>query len=51
MNIIRFMFAFSGTVILLNILLSNLHYPAWMWLTVFVVANLLHAAFTGFYPY
>jgi len=50
MNIDRIVFAFAGSVILLSVLLSNIHHPAWMWLTVFVGANLLQAAFTGFCP-
>jgi len=50
MNIDRLVFAFAGFMILLSVLLSNIHHPAWMWLTVFVGANLLQAAFTGFCP-
>jgi len=50
MNIDRLVFAFAGSVVLLSVLLSNIHHPAWMWLTVFVGANLLQAAFTGFCP-
>ncbi|NQY26075.1 MAG: DUF2892 domain-containing protein [Piscirickettsiaceae bacterium] len=50
MNIDRLIFAFAGSMILLSVLLSNTHHPAWMWLTVFVGANLLQAAFTGFCP-
>ena len=50
MNIDRLIFAFAGSMILLSVLLSNIHHPAWMWLTVFVGANLLQAAFTGFCP-
>jgi len=50
MNIDRLVFAFAGSVVLLSVLLSNIHDPAWMWLTVFVGANLLQAAFTGFCP-
>jgi len=50
MNIDRLVFAFAGSIVLLSVLLSNIHHPAWMWLTVFVGANLLQAAFTGFCP-
>jgi len=50
MNIDRIVLAFAGSVVLLSVLLSNIHHPAWMWLTVFVGANLLQAAFTGFCP-
>ena len=50
MTIDRAVMAFAGTVVLLSVALSRLHDPAWMWLTVFVGANLLQAAFTGFCP-
>jgi hypothetical protein len=50
MNIDRLVMAFAGLVILVSILLTNIHHPYWMWLTVFVGANLLQAAFTGFCP-
>ena len=50
MNIDRLVFAFAGSMVLLSVLLSNIHHPAWMWLTVFVGVNLLQAAFTGFCP-
>ena len=40
----------APTVILVSVLLTNIHHPYWMWLTVFVGANLLQAAFTGFCP-
>lgn len=50
MNIDRFVMAFAGTVILLSVALTQLHHANWMWLTVFVGANMLQAAFTGFCP-
>ncbi|AWJ82337.1 sulfurtransferase (plasmid) [Azospirillum sp. TSH58] len=50
MSIDRVVMAFAGTVILLSLALSQLHTPAWLWLTAFVGANLLQAAFTGFCP-
>jgi hypothetical protein len=50
MNIDRIVMAFAGCVILVSVLLTNIHHPYWMWLTVFVGANLLQAAFTGFCP-
>ncbi len=50
MNIDRIVLAFAGTVILLSLVLSQYHSPNWLWLTAFVGANLLQAAFTGFCP-
>lgn len=50
MSIERTVFAFAGTVILMSLALAHYHHPAWLWLTVFVGANLLQSAFTGFCP-
>lgn len=50
MSIDRLVLAFAGTMILASLILSQLHHPAWLWLTAFVGANLLQSAFTGFCP-
>jgi hypothetical protein len=50
MTIDRMVFAFAGAFILLSVLLSHLHSLNWLWFTVFVGANLLQSAFTGFCP-
>ncbi|QCO05134.1 YgaP family membrane protein [Azospirillum argentinense] len=50
MSIDRVVMAFAGTMILLSLVLSQIHGPNWLWLTAFVGANLLQAAFTGFCP-
>jgi hypothetical protein len=42
--------AFAGFVILLSVVLSQLHSVNWLWVTGFVGANMLQAAFTGFCP-
>lgn len=42
--------AFAGTVILASLILSHYHSAYWLFLTAFVGANLLQAAFTGFCP-
>jgi hypothetical protein len=42
--------AFAGVMILVSITLAYLISLQWLWLTVFVGANLLQAAFTGFCP-
>lgn len=50
MSIDRAVMAFAGAVVLLSLLLSQYHDPAWLWLTGFVGANLLQASFTRFCP-
>ena len=50
MSIDRMVLAFAGMVILVSVALTQYHNPNWMWLTVFVGANLLHSAFTRFCP-
>jgi hypothetical protein len=50
MSIDRIVLAFAGTVVLVSVALSQWVDPRWMWLTVFVGANLLQSAFTGFCP-
>lgn len=50
MNIDRMVMAFAGTMVLASLLLATLVSPLWLWLTAFVGANLLQAAFTGFCP-
>jgi hypothetical protein len=50
MTIDRFVMMFAGVMILLSVALSQLHHVYWLWLTVFVGANLLQASFTGFCP-
>lgn len=46
-NVIR---ALAGTMILTSLALAHFVHPNWIWLTVFVGANLLQSAFTGFCP-
>lgn len=50
MNVDKLVFAIAGTFILLSVALSQLHSVYWLWFTVFVGANLLQAAFSGFCP-
>ncbi|MCG6118627.1 MAG: DUF2892 domain-containing protein [Aquimonas sp.] len=50
MNLDRAMFAFAGLMILVSVALAHFISPWWLLLTVFVGANLLQAAFTGFCP-
>lgn len=41
---------FAGIVILVSLLLAHYVHPNWIWLTVFVGANLIQTSFTGFCP-
>jgi len=50
MSIDRIVMAFAGTAILLSLALSQLHSAYWLWLTAFVGANMLQAAFTRLCP-
>ena len=42
--------AFAGFMVLLSVVLTTLVHPAFIWLTVFVGANLFQQSFTGFCP-
>ncbi|SIT83445.1 YgaP family membrane protein [Pontibaca methylaminivorans] len=50
MTLDRAMFAFAGTMVLVSVVLTVWVSPHFVWLTVFVGANLLQSAFTGFCP-
>lgn len=50
MNIDRAVLAFAGTMILASVALAYFVSPYWLWLAVFVGANLLQSSFTGFCP-
>ncbi len=50
MSIDRLVMRFAGTMILLSIALAHFVSINWLWLTVFVGANLLQSSFTGFCP-
>lgn len=42
--------AFAGVMVLLSVALTYFVHPGFVWLTVFVGANLFQQAFTGFCP-
>jgi len=42
--------AFAGFMVLLSVALTYFVHPAFVWLTVFVGANLFQQSFTGFCP-
>ena len=50
MNLDRAVLAFAGVMILASLALAHFVSPLWLWLTVFVGANLLQASVTGFCP-
>lgn len=50
MNIDRIVLAFAGSMVLLSVALAHFVSANWLWLAVFVGANLLQSAFTGFCP-
>ncbi len=50
MSVDRAMFAFAGIMVLISVLLTKFVHPNFVWFTVFIGANLLQSAFTGFCP-
>ena len=50
MNVDRAVLTLAGSMVLVSLALAWLVSPDWLFLTAFVGANLLQAAFTGFCP-
>ncbi|MRI31450.1 DUF2892 domain-containing protein [Endozoicomonas sp. OPT23] len=50
MTVERAVFAFAGCMVMLSVALTYFVHPNFVWLTVFVGANLLQFSFTGFCP-
>ncbi len=50
MKVDQAVFAFAGVMVLLSVALAYFVSPWWLLLTVFVGANMLQSAFTGFCP-
>jgi len=50
MSVERSVDAFAGLMVLLSVTLTVYVHPGFVWLTVFVGANLFQQAFTGFCP-
>ncbi|WP_347330991.1 YgaP family membrane protein [Marinimicrobium locisalis] len=50
MSLERAVTAFAGMMILLSVALTVWVHPGFIWLTVFVGANLFQQSFTGFCP-
>jgi hypothetical protein len=50
MSVERGVTAFAGFMVLLSVVLTYYVHPYFVWLTVFVGANLFQQSFTGFCP-
>ena len=50
MTVEKAVFSFAGFMVLLSLLLTYFVHPNFVWLTVFVGANLLQFGFSGFCP-
>ncbi|MGV8937524.1 MAG: YgaP family membrane protein [Allorhizobium sp.] len=50
MSLDRMVLAFAGAMVLVSVILTVLVHPLFVWFTVFIGANLLQSAFTGFCP-
>ncbi|MBF0573208.1 MAG: DUF2892 domain-containing protein [Desulfamplus sp.] len=50
MNIDKIVFAVAGSLVLLSVIFAVSHSIHWLWLTGFIGANMIQAAFTGFCP-
>ena len=50
MSIERAVMAFAGCMVLLSVILTYYVHPLFIWFTVFVGANMLQSAFSGFCP-
>ena len=50
MSVERGVTAFAGFMVLLSVVLTYFVHPYFVWLTVFVGANLFQQSFTGFCP-
>jgi len=50
MNIDKLVFRVAGGFILISLLLAWLFSYYWLWVTVFVGANMVQSTFTGFCP-
>ncbi len=50
MTVDRTVHLVAGLMVLFSIILSHFSDPAWIWLTVFVGANLAQSGVTGFCP-
>lgn len=50
MTLERAILVFAGTMVLISVVLTVWVSPLWVWFTVFIGANMIQSAFTGFCP-
>lgn len=50
MSLEKMVTAFAGFMVLLSVALTEFVHPGFVWLTVFIGANLFQQSFTGFCP-
>ncbi len=50
MTLERAILVFAGTMVLISVALTVWVSPLWIWFTVFIGANMIQSAFTGFCP-
>ncbi|MCZ8336291.1 MAG: DUF2892 domain-containing protein [Rhodobacteraceae bacterium] len=50
MTLDRAVMAFAGVMVLISVLLTEFVSPYFLWFTVFIGANLIQSAITGFCP-
>jgi hypothetical protein len=50
MTLDRTVMLFAGIMVLLSVVLTQFVHPGFVWLTVFIGANLIQSSFTGFCP-
>lgn len=50
MSLDRMVLAFAGVMVLLSVAFTLFVHPLFVWFTVFIGANMLQSAFTGFCP-
>ncbi len=50
MTLDRTIFLFAGVMVLISVLLTTFVSPHFVWLTLFIGANLIQSAITGFCP-
>lgn len=50
MSIETGLFRLAGTMVTVSGLLAMFHDPRWVWLTLFIGANMLQSTYTGFCP-
>lgn len=50
MNLDRSVTLFAGCMVLLSVILTQFVSPYFLWLTVFIAANLIQSSMTGFCP-